>query len=162
MIAAVSIVDILGPGRVSVSNASEGLVRDKAGALERLSEMLAEGQDGVSPAQILRVLSERERLQSTGVGGGVAVPHGSVEQLSQQVGALLVCPDPIAFDAIDGAPVSILFALVGPKGAPAEHLKILARVSRLLREVSFRQRLTQVTTGREAYELIRQTERGAG
>ncbi|RLB51848.1 MAG: nitrogen regulatory IIA protein, partial [Deltaproteobacteria bacterium] len=63
-------------------------------------------------------------------------------------------------DAIDGEPVNILFALVGPKGVPAEHLKILARVSRLLRDGSFRRRLGQVTAGREAYELMCATDRG--
>jgi len=123
--------------------------------------MLASGQEKVDAELILRVLTERERLQSTGVGGGVAVPHGSVAELQSQIGALLVCPRPIDFDAIDGAPVNILFALVGPKGAPAEHLKILARVSRLLREAAFRERLAQAQSGSEAYRLISSSERGA-
>jgi PTS system nitrogen regulatory IIA component len=157
----VSIVEILSPDRVSVSSETEGIVRDKPAALERLARMLASGQGEVDAHQILEVLSERERLQSTGVGGGVAVPHGAVTALQRQIGALLVCPRPIEFDAIDGAPVNILFALVGPKGAPAEHLKILARVSRLLREAGFRQRLAQAQTGSEAYELISTSERGA-
>ena len=62
--------------------------------------MLASGQQSVSSAEILEVLGERERLQSTGVGGGVAVPHGAIEHLDRQVGALLVCPSPIDFDSI--------------------------------------------------------------
>jgi PTS system nitrogen regulatory IIA component len=154
------IIDILSAESVAVSNPAEGPVRDKPGALERLAALLASGQPAVDAERILQVLTERERLQSTGVGGGVAVPHGSVDQLERQVGALLVCPEPIPFQAIDGEPVNILFALVGPKGVPAEHLKILARVSRLLRDGSFRQRLAQVTVGREAYELICATDRG--
>ncbi|HZO13668.1 MAG TPA: PTS sugar transporter subunit IIA [Polyangiaceae bacterium] len=156
-----SIVEILSPERVSVSNPAEGMVSDKSSALERLARMLASGQEKVDAELILRVLTERERLQSTGVGGGVAVPHGSVAELQSQIGALLVCPRPIDFDAIDGAPVNILFALVGPKGAPAEHLKILARVSRLLREAAFRERLAQAQSGSEAYRLISSSERGA-
>ncbi len=154
------IIDILSAERVAVSNLAEGSVRDKPSALERLAGLLATGQRVVDAERILQVLVERERLQSTGVGGGVAVPHGSVDHLERQVGALLVCPDPIPFDAIDGEPVNILFALVGPKGVPAEHLKILARVSRLLRDGSFRRRLGQVTAGREAYELMCATDRG--
>lgn len=137
-------------------------MRDKAGALERLSALLASGSTAVSKARILTVLREREALQSTGVGGGVAVPHGAVDELDRQVGALLVCPEPIPFDAIDGEPVSILFALVGPKGAPAEHLKILARMSRLLRQESFRRSLADAARGRDAFDLIARTEHDGG
>lgn len=155
------VAEILAAKRVAVSNEAEGLVRDKQEALERLASLLATGDDGVTSAEILEVLVERERLQSTGVGGGVAVPHGSVERLDRQIGALLVCPRPIDFDSIDGEPVNILFALVGPKGAPAQHLKILARVSRLLRELSFRQRLAAASEGAEAYELICSGERSS-
>jgi len=155
-----ALLDILTAERVAVSGPTERQVCDKPTALQRLARLLASGQSTVTAERILEVLAERERLQSTGVGGGVAVPHGSVDRLDQQVGALLVCPRPIPFDAIDGEPVNILFALVGPKGAPAEHLKILARVSRLLREASFRQRLAQVAAADEAYELLRTTDRG--
>jgi nitrogen PTS system EIIA component len=156
----VPVADVLSLERVSVANEAEGTVRDKPTALERLAELLARGQDNVTPERILTVLAEREKLQSTGVGGGVAVPHGSVEHLERQIGALLVCPKPIPFDAIDGEPVSILFALVGPKGSPAEHLKILARMSRLLRDAGFRERLVQSRGSDEAWELIRTTEKG--
>lgn len=136
-------------------------MRDKPAALLRLSQMLASGADGLSAERILAVLTQREEVQSTGVGGGVAVPHGAVEELERQIGALLVCPDPIGFDAIDGEPVNILFALVGPRGAPAQHLKILARISRLLRHASFRQKLGAAERGSEAYELLIAAERGA-
>lgn len=153
--------EILAENRVSVANQAEGPVRTKTDALTRLAAMLASGQQAVSQERILDVLTEREKLQSTGVGGGVAVPHGSVQELDKQVGALLICPDPIDFDAIDGAPVSILFALVGPKGAPAQHLKVLAKVSRLLRQEAFRAKLVDVHAGAEAYDLIVASSRGA-
>ena len=100
------------------------------------------------------MLMERERLQSTGVGGGVAIPHGSLDKLDRTLGAVLLCPSPIDFDAIDGAPVSILFAVVGPRRAAGEHLKTLARVSKLLRDDRFRQRLISAKTGRDAFALI--------
>ncbi len=148
------LADVLSVDRVSVSTVTEGVVRDKVGALDRLSEMLASGARGVSAAQIQHVLAEREAVQSTGVGGGVAVPHGAVAELDHQVGSVLVCPDPIPFDAIDGEPVRILFALVGPKGSPAQHLKILARMSRLLRHEDFRQHLARAACGADAFALI--------
>ncbi len=156
-----SVSEILLVQRVSVANAEEGLVRDKTEALQRLAAMLADGEHSANEDQILRVLMARERLQSTGVGEGVAVPHGSMEELDCQVAALLLCPDPIDFGAIDGAPVNILFALVGPKAAPAQHLKILARVSRMLRHSSFREQLLNSSTGSAAHQLICETEGGA-
>lgn len=150
--------DVLSESRVVVSGDSEGQVRDKMSALRRLAALLASGQELVTDDDIFRVLTEREQLQSTGVGGGVAVPHGCVAHLDRQIAALLVCPQPIPFDAIDGEPVSILFALVGPKGAPAQHLKILAQMSRLLRDGTFREQLSSATVGRDAFALIESRE----
>ncbi len=152
-----SIVDILSNERVAVSlPGEEGHVRNKEQALRRLSQLLAQPE---APAErIYEVLEARERLQSTGVGGGVAVPHGAVEELTRQVGAFLVCREPIGFDAIDGEPVKIFFALVGPKGAPAQHLKILARVSRLLRNAGFRAELGEADSGEMVYQMIAQRD----
>lgn len=149
---------ILTPDQVSLASAAEGVVRTKPAAIHRLSELLARGQSAVSADEIERVLSEREALQSTGVGGGVAIPHGAIEKLDHLVGAVLLCPTPIEFDAIDRAPVSILFAVIGPKRATGEHLKTLARVSRLLRDDSFRARLLAAGSGREAFAMIADEE----
>jgi PTS system nitrogen regulatory IIA component len=149
--------DILTPNQVSVSNEAEGLVTSKREAIRRLALLLASRQTApalVPADEIELVLNERERLQSTGVGGGVAIPHGSIDRLDRTIGAVLLCPTPIAFDAIDGAPVSILFAVIGPRRATGEHLKTLARVSRLLRHDDFRTRLVSAANGREAYALI--------
>jgi nitrogen PTS system EIIA component len=147
------VLDILRAERVSVANASEGVVRTKAEALHRLAQLLATGTD-IHAAEIERVLVEREKTQSTGVGGGVAIPHGGIATLEVHIGAVLLCPDPIEFDAIDGAPVSILFAVIGPKREAGEHLKILARVSRLLRPDDFRKRLLDAPTGTNAFGRI--------
>lgn len=148
------ILDILTRQQVSVAGAREGAVRTKAESLIRLSELLATGQSQVSKNEIHQILADRERLQSTGVGGGVAIPHGAVERLDRIYGALLLCPEPIGFDAIDGAPVGILFAVIGPKRSTGEHLKTLARVSRLLRDESFRERLLAAADGAQAYDLM--------
>lgn len=129
-------------------------VRTKAEALRVLSELLAKGDPRLSAVEVETVLARREELQSTGVGGGVAIPHGSMDQLERIVGALLVCKQPIDFAAIDGAPVSILFAIVGPKRSTGEHLKTLARVSRLLRDDDFRRRLVDAPTPDRVVGLI--------
>src|SRR5512141_2052489 len=136
-------IEMRSPEHVSVAGEAEGVVRNKSEAIHRLSMLLARRQAAIAAEEIEVVLTERERLQSTGVGGGVAIPHGPIERLQRTIGAVLLCPQPIDFDAIDGAPVSILFALVGPR---REHLKTLARVSRLLRDDGFRRRLVAVST----------------
>lgn len=147
------LVDILSAERVSVSGEAEGLVRTKSEALARLASLLSSGREGEAH-EIERILGEREKLSTTGVGGGVAIPHGTVDRLERLVGAVLLCPEPVDFDAIDGAPVSIFFSVIGPKRATAEHLKTLARVSRLLREDHFRERLLAAKSGAEAFQLI--------
>ncbi len=146
--------EILSPDHVSVASEAEGMVRNKPEALQRLARLLATRQTAVAAEEIERVLVEREKLQSTGVGGGVAIPHGSLDKLEQTIGAVLLCPASIDFDAIDNMPVTILFAVIGPKRATGEHLKTLARVSRLLRDERFRERLLAAPSGRAAFELI--------
>jgi PTS system nitrogen regulatory IIA component len=155
------VLEILRAERVSVANASEGVVRTKAEALRRLATLLATATD-VHAADIERVLVAREKTQSTGVGGGVAIPHGGISTLETHIGAVLLCPVPIDFDAIDAAPVGILFAVIGPKHEPGAHLKILARVSRLLRPDEFRKRLLAAPTGAVAYERISAEETRSG
>lgn len=147
------IVDVLTAERVSLATEVNGGVRTKMEALRALSRLLA-GSTSLSADEVERVLAEREALYSTGVGGGVAIPHGSLNKLSSLTGAVLLCAEAVPFDAIDDAPVSIFFALLGPKSATAEHLKALARVSRLLRSGTFRSRLLSATSGEEAYGLI--------
>jgi PTS system nitrogen regulatory IIA component len=146
--------EILTPEHVSVASTAEGVVRSRPEAIKRLARLLAGGQEVASADEIERVLSEREKLQSTGVGGGVAIPHGTIDRLDHFIGAVLLCPKPIEFDAIDGAPVSILVAVIGPKRATGEHLKMLARVSRLLRDDAFRERLLNAPSGRAAFSMI--------
>jgi len=147
------VLDILRADHVSVANEAEVVVRNKAEALKQLALLLA-ASAGVSADEIERVLVDREKVVSTGIGGGVAIPHGGLEGLERQIGALLLCPRPIDFDAIDSEPVSILFAVIGPKRAAGEHLKVLARVSRLLRDDEFRKRLLTATNGQTAYAII--------
>lgn len=91
----------------------------------------------IQPKVIVERLVERERLGSTGFGGGVAIPHGKIEGLNRVVGVFARLAQPIDFNAIDDMPVDLVFLLLSPPDAGVEHLKALARVSRKLRERSF-------------------------
>ena len=146
------LTDLLTPERVAI-HPEEGPALDKAGALNALARMLAQGSR-VSVSEVERVLMEREQLQSTGIGEGVAIPHGALVQLDTQHAGLLIVPGGIDFAAIDGQNVHIIFAVIGPKRATGEHLKTLARVSRLLRNKGFRERLIGSPNAAAAHDLI--------
>jgi nitrogen PTS system EIIA component len=148
------VVDILHPRRVAVARDERERVRTKSEALHRLAQLLSSFDASLSVDDVEGVLARREELQSTGVGGGVAIPHASVEGLDRIIGAVLLCPEPIGFDAIDGLPVSIVFAIVGPRKSTGEHLKTLAKVSRLLRDDAFRVRLVGAVSSEEAFGII--------
>jgi len=147
----VKLTDIVTLDRVGL--AEEGVRLDKRASLLRLSGLLAHGLDA-PPERILAILEEREALQSTGIGDGVAVPHGTIEGARGQVGALLLCPGGVDFDAVDDQPAKILFGVVGPRQA-VEHLKVLARISRVLRNGEFRARLLAERETNHAFELLR-------
>jgi PTS system nitrogen regulatory IIA component len=146
------LVEILAADRILV-DADGGFVRDKVDAIRILSHMLAPVV-GSDHSTLEKLLAERERLQSTGIGEGVAIPHTSVDTAATQAAGLLICPLGVPFDAIDGEKVTIIFGVVGPRKATGEHLRILARISRLLRDQSVRHRLVGSATGEEAYSLI--------
>lgn len=149
------LTDLLSADRVAIHHGSGDLVDgfDKPKALRMLAAMLAAGAR-VDDKDVERVLLERESLQSTGIGEGVAIPHGALPQLETQCASLLIVPEGLEFAAIDGLKVTILFAVIGPKRATGEHLKTLARVSRLLRNKDFRDRLIHASDAKAAYALI--------
>jgi len=152
--------ELLTAERVAVRHNGDGHTLDKPAALKTLAQLLANGARA-EPQTVERVLTEREQLQSTGIGEGVAIPHGALPQLETQFAALLIVPEGVDFAAIDGLAVNILFAVITPKRATGEHLKTLARVSRLLRNKGFRDRLIAAHDSKAAYDLI-STEEGAG
>lgn len=151
------LTDLLTEERVAIRHNDAARPLDKAGAIRLLSDLLAAGA-GIGGEEAERVLSEREQLQSTGIGEGVAIPHGALPQLQTQFASLLIVPEGVDFASIDAQAVSILFAVIGPKRATGEHLKTLARVSRLLRNKSFRDRLLAAGSAKEAYDLIASEE----
>ncbi len=107
--------------------------KSKKQVLQDLS-MQASELTGLDQRDVFDTLLQRERLGSTGVGHGIAIPHGKISGLKQIIGLFARLDDPIDFDAIDDLPVDLVFVLLAPESAGADHLKALARISRLLRE----------------------------
>lgn len=99
-------------------------------------------------------LLERERLGSTGIGGGIAIPHGRLTTVGKPLGLFARLVNPVDFDAIDERPVDVVFLLVTPEGAGADHLKALARVSRLLRDRNLVDKLRATETAEALYALL--------
>lgn len=146
------LTEILSADRIAVST---DLI-DGGQVLGRLSSLLSSEAD--EQQLIYGKLKEREQLQSTGIGDGVAIPHTAVENLAAQCAALVLCPQGVEFSAIDRNPVYIFFGVVGPKSEASAHLKILAKISRLLRSPETRRRLLESDGPRQAYSLIEEHE----
>jgi PTS system nitrogen regulatory IIA component len=125
----------------------------KKQALQELSRRASE-LTGVPERAIFDVLLERERLGTTGVGDGVAIPHGKLPELRRLFGLFARLERPVDFEAIDEQPVDLIFLLLAPGGAGADHLKALARVSRLLRDRSIREKLRGSETPEALYALL--------
>ena len=154
------LTELLTAARTAVRHNAGAQALDKPEALHVIAELLSHGTQ-LSAEKIEAVLREREALQSTGIGEGVAIPHGALGELDKQVAAVLTVPEGLDFEAIDDAKVNILFAVISPKRASGEHLKTLARVSRLLRSKDFRQRLLHASHGGEVFNLLCAEEEAA-
>lgn len=122
------IADILSEKRVACRNNASSKKR----ALEWLSEMIADDCQDLTRAEIFDSFFARERLGSTGLGHGVAIPHGRLKSLSRPVGAFLHLKKGVDYDALDGQPVSLIFALLVPEDSSSEHLEILSLLAELL------------------------------
>lgn len=129
----------------------------KKQALQELS-VRAAALTGLHERQIFDVLLERERLGTTGVGQGIAIPHGKLRELERLYGIFARLETPIDFDAIDDEPVDLIFLLLAPESAGADHLKALARISRLLRDQEFCRKLRGSAQADALYALL--TEQG--
>ena len=115
-------------------------VISKKQALQELAGRAAE-LTGQNERAVLEVLMQREKLGSTAVGNGIAIPHGKLPKLEKLFGLFARLTRPIDFEALDGQPVDLVFLLLAPEGAGADHLKALARVARLLRDADIAHKL---------------------
>ena len=126
---------------------------NKKQLLQELSRRAAE-ITGESERAIFDVLLERERLGTTGVGAGIAIPHGKLPSLKRLYGLFARLETPIDFEAIDEQPVDLIFLLLAPGGAGADHLKALARISRLLRDRTVCEKLRGSDKAEALYALL--------
>lgn len=132
-------------------------VTSKKQALQELSKRAAK-ITGEHERVIFDVLMERERLGTTGVGNGIAIPHGKLSSIDRMYGLFACLETPIDFQAIDDQPVDLLFVLLAPQTAGADHLKSLARVSRLLRNVDTCEKLRGTDSNEALYLLLTEQE----
>ena len=146
------IADLISPEGV-VANLR---VTSKKQALQELSKRAAT-LTGQPERTIFEVLVERERLGTTGVGNGIAIPHGKLPSLDKLYGLFARLEKPIDFDAIDEQPVDLICVLLAPEAAGADHLKALARVSRLLRDAAVCEKLRGTDKADAIYALLRES-----
>jgi PTS system nitrogen regulatory IIA component len=150
------LTDILTEQRVTTRLTAE----NKDDALRSLAELFAADDPSLSADAVHEVLRERERLASTGVGSGVAIPHGRIASIDQLRAAVAISPAGIPFDAIDGAPVRIVVGVLAPQHHTGDHLRVLARVSRLLRSEKVRESLLEAPDAQAAFHVIARADVG--
>lgn len=145
------IMDLISPDAVIASLRATS----KKQALQELARKAAD-LTGLEERRIFDVLLERERLGTTGVGNGIAIPHGKLPELTRLYGIFARLDKPIDFDSIDDEPVDLIFLLLAPESAGADHLKALARVSRLLRDRTICSKLRGCDTADGLYAVLTQ------
>lgn len=133
-------------------------VENKKEVLNRLISSLSSRVDERELENIRTAVFEREEIMSTGVGKMLAIPHGKAPGISKNYAAFALLKKPVDYDAIDGKPVSLVFLLAGPQSGNSLHIKMLSRISRLLNNNEFRQKLEACTTAEEIIELFKKEE----
>ncbi len=131
---------------------------EKQDILKELVDILADVKDIGDKKVILKALLERESLGSTGIGQGIAIPHGKTDKVKELNSVLAISKKGVNFEALDGEPVYIFFLLVAPKDAAGPHLKALAQISRMLRDTYFCDLLRRCESVEQVYDLIRKEE----
>ncbi|MBW2039508.1 MAG: PTS sugar transporter subunit IIA [Deltaproteobacteria bacterium] len=144
------IIDILDKNSIIEELAS----RDKKGILEDLVSVLVENGRLKDKEKTLQVLLERERLGSTGIGDGIAIPHGKLKGIKGIICSFGRSREGLDFQSLDEKPTHLFFLLLAPEDSAGEHLKALARLSRLLKDTRFRERLMEANSKEEIYRII--------
>ena len=127
---------------------------NKRDALAELAGVFAQGRINVDSEAMLHVLLEREKLGSTGIGDGIAIPHGKLPGLEEMVVSFGRSREGIAFEAMDGKPVHLFFLLMAPENSAGQHLKALAKISRMLKDANFRQNLLEAKMHEDLFRII--------
>lgn len=148
------IVDLLNPVAIAADLEATG----KNEALAELADVMMKVENGLDRAEVIRVLQERERLGSTGIGEGVAIPHGKLKDLDKLLISFGRSRRGIDFDSMDGKPAHLFFLLIAPEESAGVHLKTLARISKLLKNPAVRRRLLEADGSEELYRIISEEE----
>ena len=130
------------------------LAKTKAEALAELVNTLIKGGLKLDPLKVIEVLQQREKLGSTGIGDGLAIPHGKISSLNEIVVAFGRSKKGVDFDSLDGRSVHIFFLLLAPENSVGQHLKALAKISKMLKTANFRQKLIETDSKSDLYKLI--------
>jgi nitrogen PTS system EIIA component len=131
---------------------------NKPDVLNEMAQGLCKAHPEVVFDRLLAVLNERERLGSTAIGDGIAIPHGKLRGITQILGVFGRSTGGVDFDSLDGNPTFLFFLLVAPEDSASLHLKALARVSRLFKDGGFRQRLLDAADGADIYRLLKEED----
>ena len=142
--------ELLTPKRIAVGMTASSKKR----ALEKIGSLLHQDSSGLDRNAAFRALVERERLGSTGIGNGIALPHGRLKGLRNPIGAFATLEQEMDFDAIDGKPVRIIFALLVPENANEEHLQILSMLATTFSDGHFCDTLAAIESTDEAYQAL--------
>lgn len=146
----IRIENILTPGR-SLVNVPGG---SKKRVLEQIAKVIGQDLPDLDPQTIFESLIAREKLGSTGFGNGIAIPHCRMPGCVSPLSAVLRLDAPVDFDAIDGAPVDLLFVLLVPEAATDEHLELLRQIASMLDREEVRERLRRAATGQDLYQTV--------
>jgi len=128
--------------------------REKNAALDEMANWLVSYHRHLNKQTVLTVLLEREKISTTAIGEGVAIPHGKLPGVERVLGVFARSPQGVDFASLDGGPTHLFFVLIAPENAAADHLKALARISRLLKDEAFRRRLMEGQTSQELFNVI--------
>ncbi len=128
--------------------------KNKEDALLEMVDTIIRGGLNLDKTSILEILKQRESLGSTGIGEGVAIPHGKISTLNDIVIAFGRSVNGICYDSLDGKPVHLLFLLLAPENSAGQHLKILAKISKMLKEPDFRKKLLKTRSQNDLYKII--------
>lgn len=145
------IAEILTPARI----ASRAEVSSKKGVLELLANLIADDKPELTQPEIFDSLCARERLGSTGLGHGVAIPHGRLKGSKQTLGAFVQLVEGIDYDAVDQQPVDLVFALLVPEESTSEHLQILAKLAEMFSDAGLVMQLRAAYSSTRLYDLLR-------
>jgi len=132
--------------------------KDKKEVLEELAQVITGHDPTLEKSSLVKVLLERERLGSTGIGDGVAIPHGKFQGIDQPIISFGRSRKGLDFESMDGAPAYLFFLLVAPENSASIHLKALAKIAKILKNSSFRKTLMEASSREEIYRTIIQND----